>query len=706
MGLFDTSPFESLARSCALIQYHHQTEPCSCHAAFPSTWKDLRQPQIPFMKIRTVLSALLGMIATAFGRPVDPTAYKEAVRVACVGDSITYGMGASAGHSYPSQLQALLGENWDVGNFGVSGRTLLKKGDKPYWKERTYRKALDFQPNVVVILLGANDTKPENWVHFAEFRQDYLDLIESFRKLESKPEIFLCRPTPVPEPGNYGINDTNIREEIKVIDAIAAELKLDVIDLHAALEKFPQHFPDRVHPNDDGAAVMADTVARSIAGDRPTKKALTRLATLFRPHAVLQRDAAVPVWGVAESGTKITVEFAGQKLTTTAEKNRWQVTLKPMKASAKPQKLIVSGDRRLEVPDILIGDVWIASGQSNMERQLGPRKPQQDIIGWKEAAAAADYPLIRQYYVPLNESAEPLEDAEGAWSVCSPKTAGDFTAIGFFFARDLQPQVKVPIGLLFSAWGGTVAEAWTSPEACEKLGDVVLKSGKNQNAPSHLYNAMISPMTRFPVKGVIWYQGEANNGSPERYEGMFTGLIQDWRQQWKTELPFLFVQIAPFKDITPALRDAQLQTFLKVPKTGMAVTTDVGDAGDIHPANKGPVGQRLALAARAVAYGEKIESSGPIIHEIKADGESLLLGFSHAESGLKVAGEGELKGFTIAGADGVFVPAKAEIVGKVVKVSSESVKEPKIVRYGWDNVPDVNLANGAGLPASPFQSAL
>lgn len=667
---------------------------------------------------KSILAGLLwsasSIGAFAVTGPVNPKSYKAPVRVACVGDSITQGAGADRGMAYPDQLQELLGERWAVKNFGVSGRTLLKNGDYPYWKEGAFKNAQSYNPDVVVIMLGTNDTKPQNWSHKDEYKPDYAEMVKIFRNLPSKPRIFICRPCPVPEPGNYGINEAGVKEEITILDGLAKELDLGVIDIHAALEKTPELLPDRVHPNSKGAGVMAATVYTSLTGSKaPDPALLMKPNSYFRSGAVLQRGSEIPVWGTAPEGKAITVEFAGQKATTTTKDGHWKVTLKAMDASTQPRTMTISGpDNKIEAENILVGDVWVASGQSNMERQLGPRGGQKEILNWQQEAAGAKYPLIRQFYVPLANSLKPVEEEKGRWTVCSPDTAPDFSAVGYFFARDLQPAIKVPVGLVFTAWGGTVAEAWTSPEKLQTLPDFQEPLKKiaepgfkvNQNTPTALYNAMISPLLQVPIKGVIWYQGEANNGRAKQYRAVLPALIEDWRARWNNpKLPFYFVQIAPYKDMTPELREAQLLSWKNTPDTAMVVTTDVGDAGDIHPQNKEPVGTRLALAAKALAYGQKVEYSGPAYREMKAQGKEIWLAFDHVGKGLE-AKDGALKGFTIAGADKNFVPAIAEIKGDKVVVHADGVEAPTAVRYGWANVPDVNLFNKDGLPASPFRT--
>jgi sialate O-acetylesterase len=564
-----------------------------------------------------------------------------------------------------------------------------------------------------------------------------------------------------------------------------------------------------------------------------------------------------------------------------------------MKPNATPQTLTVRGDTTSEITNVLVGEVWVASGQSNMERQLGLRAGQKPITDWEHEVASANYPEIRQFYVPQTQSFTPQATVKGNWTVCSPETVSDFTAVGYFFARDLFAARHVPVGIIHSSWGGTPAEAWTSEAALQKLpdfaeplaklkkyaadpelarretlakqeawyqkvdpgskrgvawnaaelatddwktmtlpaywegagypdfdgifwfhhafdlpenwdgGDVelhlgavddidttwvngtlvgatmgwklprvyrvpasVLKRGANvvavrvldtgggggiyggddvmrllfnaggktnslslagswqckqsvslqtagwppsdfsqdPSAPTVLYNGMIAPLLPYEIRGVIWYQGEANVGRERQYRSLFPAMIADWRQAWgEGDFPFLFVQIAPYRDLTPEIREAQLLTLQRTTNTAMAVTIDCGDANDIHPAHKQPMGARLALAARALAYGEKLEYSGPVFDSTKIEDASVILHFTHLGGGL-VAKDGELKGFTVAGADKVFHPAQAKIIGETVVVDSPAVPQPVAVRYGWANVPEGNFFNLAGLPASPFRT--
>jgi sialate O-acetylesterase len=431
---------------------------------------------------------------------------------------------------------------------------------------------------------------------------------------------------------------------------------------------------------------------------------------LFSDGAVLQRGQTVPVWGNADDGEQVTVVLNDQKLTTVAKDGKWRVDLKSIEAGG-PYTMTISGKNTIQIKDLLVGEVWVCSGQSNMEwrlNQIDPGKAEQ---------SKADFPKIRMFTVKRATAVTPQTDCTGSWIGCSPETVGAFSAVGYFFARDLHEKLGVPVGMVHSSWGGTPAQAWTSlegfkndPELQEYVnaanGAIANPPEKPVGAgfPTALYNGMIAPIVPYSMKGVIWYQGESNAQKAKQYRTLFPAMIDDWRDKWKQgDFPFFFVQIAPFKGQPPEIREAQLMTLGKVKNTAMAVTTDVGDANDIHPKNKQPVGQRLALAARALVYGEKIEYSGPLYDSMKVSGSSVELSFKHVGGGL-VAKDGELKGFTIAGEDKKFVPAKAVIQGDKVIVTAEGVTAPKAARYGWLNVPDVNLYNKEGLPASPFRT--
>ncbi len=472
------------------------------------------------------------------------------------------------------------------------------------------------------------------------------------------------------------------------------------------------------------------------------------LPRLFSDHAVLQREAPIHIWGWASPNEHVTVEFHGQKQSAVAGRlGQWSLFLMPEHAGG-PYSLTVQGANTITLNDVLVGDVWFASGQSNMEFPLNGFPGSAVLKNGAEEIAHADHPEMRLLHVGRKSSEYPLEDQDGSWTASTPATAATFSAVAYFFGREIQQQEHVPIGLIDSTWGGTPAEAWVSLDglaadaslmpvfraraqmiknqaeadrvvAEEKAEDAAARQA-NQPLPKHswhpdpaswspagLYNGMIAPEIRFTIKGVIWYQGESNSRAElaPLYSRLFPALISDWRQKWdEGNFPFLFVQISSFKS-TPAeswgiIRDAQRRT-LDLTNTAMAVTLDVGDPDNVHPPDKQTVGHRLALAARAVAYGEPVEYSGPLFRQATSEGDSLRVWFDHAAG---LTARGTLQGFEVAGPDRRFETATARIDGKTVVVTAPGVPSPAYVRYAWTNAPAENLYNGDGLPASTFTS--
>ncbi|MGZ0168822.1 MAG: sialate O-acetylesterase [Planctomycetales bacterium] len=476
-----------------------------------------------------------------------------------------------------------------------------------------------------------------------------------------------------------------------------------------------------------------------------------RLASVFTDNAVLQRGQTVPIWGKGEPGQTIVVAFAGQEKSAKVDKDgRWMARLDAVSASAKGQTLTAkSGSEVVAIGNVLIGEVWVCSGQSNMAFGLG------GSVNGKAAIAAAGDDQLRLFNARAQATDEPQESIGGSWAVDSSQSAGSFSAVGYYFGKALRKKLGVPVGLIKSAVGGTVAEAWTAREELEKNPtltplldlqqqrldaypkilaaykdrepqilakyEAAVKKAKadgaraprkpqppahpsaNKNRPIGLYNGSIAPLQPYSIKGAIWYQGESNSSRGEQYRTLFPAMISSWRRAWgQGDFPFLFVQITPHRGMTPEVREAQRVTTETTQNTAMAVTTDIGHPTDIHPKQKQPIGERLALAARAMAYEENIEFSGPTYDSMSVDGNRVVINLKHVGGGL-VAKGGELKGFVIYGKDKEAV-GMANIDGNTIVVSSDGISDPVGVRYGWANVPDVNLYNKAGLPASPFQT--
>jgi sialate O-acetylesterase len=443
------------------------------------------------------------------------------------------------------------------------------------------------------------------------------------------------------------------------------------------------------------------------------------VASVFSDHMVLQRDMEVPLWGQAQPGTEVSVKLGDEVKQAKADDNgRWQVELDSRQSGGPHAIVVTAGDDKVTLSDVLIGDVWVAAGQSNMEL------PVKGVDNAEQEIAAADWPEIRFIDVPHQSADKPRDSFKtGGWQACTPQTIGGMTAVGYFFARDLHKQLHVPIGIVACDFGGTMMESWTSREALESSKTfrplvesadappaneeiAAARLAKPHNNPAALFNGMTSTAIPYAIRGVIWYQGESNAGRHKQYAELSKLMIADWRAHWgQGDFPFLLVQLAGYEkggDNWPLLREAQADT-LEVPNTGMAIAIDVGNRNDVHPKNKQEVGRRLALVARAVAYGEDLVYSGPTYQGLTAKNGKARVAFDQIGKGLKA--EGDLKGFEIAGDDGKFVPATATIDGEQVVVSSDAVPEPTQVRYDWAAFPDGNLVNAEGLPAVPFRSS-
>ena len=491
---------------------------------------------------------------------------------------------------------------------------------------------------------------------------------------------------------------------------------------------------------------------------------------IFTDNMVLQQGVEVTVWGKADPDEEVTVGLfqgdASGAVQTQADKDgKWSVKLPKGAKAGTGYALQIAGKNKVSFKNVAVGEVFICSGQSNMEWSVNAGETPAEV------KAAAKHPNVRLFTVAKRTAPHPLDDQSdlghfSKWSECSPETVGGFSAVAYHFGVKLQKELGVPVGLIHTSWGGTPAQAWASLEALEadpmlkyyadagraaakqfdaysqekalanyekalEVWKVAAEKAKADNkpvpkepgkpgktppalgpgTPGVLYNAMIHPLLNFKVKGAIWYQGESNAGKAFEYRTLFTAMISDWRTKFNNELPFFLVQLAPFWDGDSngvryaELRDAQLYATKKLPKVGIAVITDVGDEKDIHPKPKQPVGERLAISALGIAYGKKIEHCGPLFKSLAVEGDKATITFDHVGGGLVSKGD-ELTGFAVAGEDNVFHPAKAEIKGNTVVVTSDKVSKVASVRYGWVNFakPTLNFFNKDGLPASPFRT--
>jgi sialate O-acetylesterase len=481
-------------------------------------------------------------------------------------------------------------------------------------------------------------------------------------------------------------------------------------------------------------------------------RAEVKLNGIFADHMVLQREEADPVWGTADPGEQVTVAFRDQKVSTAADEHgTWRCNLENL-ALGDPGTLTVRGKNTVAVNDVLVGDVWLCSGQSNMGFELNAAEKAATEI------AAANHPQIRMFRMKLVTSPKPETATQpSSWQVCSPETAPHFSAVAYFFARDVQEAIHVPIGIVNSSWGGTGINAWTSTEGLEsdpicaaalsdwdkqmaaypgtyaayeakladwqKRADAAKAAGTlftirkpapppgpgDRNTPAGLFNGMIHPIMHFAYKGIVWYQGEQDASKYARYRSWFPVMIKQWRHDFgQGDLPFLYVQLpndnseGAYSTSWAFMRGVQAEA-LSLPNTGMAVTIDVGEDANVHPKKKQPVGQRLAWIAEAKVYGMKVPYEGPIFKSATIDGDAMVVHFERGAEGLRMKGD-KLNEFTVAGADKQFRPAQAVIDGQTIRVTSPDVPHPVAVRYAWRNGSSANLYNKDGLPAGPFRS--
>lgn len=480
-----------------------------------------------------------------------------------------------------------------------------------------------------------------------------------------------------------------------------------------------------------------------------------RLGSPFSDHMVLQREKPVAIWGWADPGEKVTVAFAGQSKSATAGTDgKWKLHLDALPASAESRTLLITGKdgRKVEVKDVLVGEVWLGSGQSNMAMTVA------GCYYFDAEKAAAKFPLIRHYRESSGPAERPKAEGKGAWQECTPNTVGGFSAVLYFFGREIHKELGVPVGLINTSVGGTPIESWVAAEvqssdpetkaSYDKRLDAHLKFDpaqapalhqkqlaiwkaasekakaagtpfivprpkdplamhKLKGGPAGLFNGKVVNLVPYTLRGMLWYQGEGNAGNPGLYHKQLTQLVTSWRALWQDEVPFAWVQLPNYTapgEGWPRVRESMMKT-LELPKTGMAITIDIGDAKDIHPKNKQDVGKRLSLWALGTVYGKSVPAiSGPLPAGSTVRGSAIIVSFKHTNGGLKSITGGPLTGFQIAAADQQWKPAEAKIVGETVIVSSPDVPQPVAVRYAWKDWPEYSLANGAGLPASPFRT--
>ena len=670
---------------------------------------------------------------------------KEKIRVACIGNSITYGTGIQdrANDSYPAQLQKMLGTDYQVGNFGRPGATLLNKGHRPYTQQPEYQQAKAFNADIAVFHLGINDTDPRNWPNYKDdFVQDYVHLIDTFRSLNPSLRCILAQMTPIADRHPRFISGTSQwHEQIQqAIETVAKVADVELIDFHTPLYPYPNLLPDAIHPNVEGAGILAKVVYSGITG----KYGGLQLPQLFTDNMVLQRDQPLTIHGIADTNSKVTVKICGQKKHALADnQGKWQVTLDPLSAGEGYKLEIYTADEKKIYRNVAAGEVWLCSGQSNMEFMLKQSTDHTSQIKaadnrsirlfdmkarWKTSntswpISAIDSINHLQYYTPTS------------WETCTPATAADFSAIAYHFGRMLQDSLHVPVGLICNAVGGSTAESWIDRHTLEMEFPAILKDWlkndyiqkwvrtrasvnlknsatavkRHPYEPCYLYESGILPLEKYPIKGVIWYQGESNAHNMEAHEILFPLLVKSWRKNWdNTTLPFYYVQLSSLnRPSWPWFRDSQRRLMNLIPHTGMVVSSDKGDSLDVHPRNKRPIGERLARWALSNEYQYPLVPSGPLFESASTEGTpQVTVSFHYAEGMHATGGEQTIKGFELAETEGLYFPATATVSNGHIKLTAPQVKRPRYLRYGWQPFTRANLVNKDNLPASTFRATI
>ncbi len=689
------------------------------------------------MKLQVTIIAAMLMLSIA----VHATDKKT--KVACIGNSVTYGYGHKnpAETSYPAQLSRMLGEAYDVRNFGKSGATLLRKGHRPYNKQKEYSDALAFAPDLAIIHLGLNDTDPRNWPDYRdEFIPDYLALIDTLRTINPKMKIWTCRMTPIfnRHPRfKSGTRDWHAQIQ-EAIEETALVAGTGLIDLHAPLYDRPDLFADALHPNEEGAGIIARTVYGAITGDYGGLS----LPAIYGDNMIIQRDKPFTLRGTANAGAKVVARLGKEKKTTKADSNgKWETTFATPATGETYSLEIKCEGKKIILNNIAVGEVWLCSGQSNMAFMLKEgTKAQQHIAATKGRGIRIYNMKPRVITNPVAWDSADLEKLNrhdyylpAEWQELTPENAADFSAVAYHFGAMLADSLKVPIGLICNAVGGATAESfidrrtleyhpylvdilynwrandfiqpWVRQRASQNIANSKNPQQRHPYEPCYLFETAIAPIAKYPLRGIIWYQGESNAHNVEAYEALFDAMLQSWRKAWQDDkLPFYFVQLSSLnRPSWPHFRDAQRRLALAAENCAMAVSSDYGDPRDVHPKEKQPIGQRLARQALHNTYSYRhVTPCGPQANRATAEGDILCLHLDNAQ-GLSTSDGKEPRTFEIAEKYGKYYPATATIDGTRILLKAKGVKKPARLRYGWQPYTTANLINSDSLPASTFQ---
>ena len=672
-----------------------------------------------------------------------PLSARRIIKVACVGNSITYGTGVSNREqkkAYPVVLQGLLGKGYQVENFGKPGATLLRRGHRPYFAQPEFRAALQFRPDIAVIHLGINDTDPRNWPNYRdEFIPDYLALIDSLRAVNPHVRILVARLTPIGvDHPRFDSGTRKWREEIsQAVQQVAEIARVEWIDFYAPLVPHPDWLPDAVHPDARGAEVLAKVAYAGITG----RYGGLQLPPVFADNMVLQRGMPFYMKGKADAGETVVVRLGGKELASgvTDARGVWNVRIPALTAVDSTTLTVSTARRTLTYRNVAVGEVWLCSGQSNMAFKL-----RQAADASRDIAKATDRGLRLYNMQPRWETDNVEWDSTAVdsvsrlqyfrpaqWVASSPQNAADFSAVAYYMGRMLRDSLRVPVGLICNAVGGTPIESWIDRPMLEEYYPQVLRHWKNNDFvmdwvrgratknlarrpggrhpyhPAYCFEAGIEPLLNLPLRGVAWYQGESNAHNPDSWR--FDLLARSWRMRMGDfSLPFYLVQLSGIERPSwPWMRNTQRIVQRSVFATQMVVSSDLGLRHDVHPPYKRPVGERLAQSMLRHTYNRP---GAPVSPEVgansKVDGDRVQLDLREAR-GLHGSDGQPLRGFEIAGENQLFFPATAQWnEDGILTLHASKVAQPRYVRYGWQPFPTGNVVNGAGLPLGTFRISL
>jgi len=666
------------------------------------------------------------------------------IKVACIGNSVTFGYGLSdpARESYPSQLQALLGEGYEVGNFGHSGATLLRSGHRPYHKTDEYRKALAFRPDVAILHLGLNDTDPRNWPNYKNsFASDYSTLIDSLRQVNPQMQIYICRLTPIFSGHPRFLSGTRdwYNQIQDLIPQIAENNQVGLIDLSTPLHDRIDLFDDYLHPNRQGASLIAGQVANALVVAAHELEVGETLGS----DMVLQRDRENRFYGKGTAGQSVHILFDKRHYMTQVGRNGvWETRLPKMPAGGPYDIEVSSGSKKIKLKNILFGDVYLAAGQSNMAFQLQNALNSESLI--KKAAALKNLRLYKcknlvetnatSWDTSLLKKVNDLSFFSGKWSQASAEEAAGFSAVAYSFAAEIVRQHHIPIGIIDISVGGSNCESWIDRKSLEddnllasyihnwQNSDFIqdfcreraqqniryakVKHQRHPYQPAYNFEAGISKWMRTEFRAVLWYQGESNAHNIELHEKLFKTLVSSWRKSFKQNLPFYFVQLTSIdRPSWGDFRNSQRLLAKQIDNIHMAVTLDLGDSLNVHPKEKLTIGHRLANLVNKYEYGSNLNADHPEVVSLGVHGKNIQLTFNHCVR-LETKENQTLKGFQVVDTKGRISRVKGRILlDNVIALEKPDFPIKKIV-YGFEPYSRANLQNEIGTPVSTFEIVL